>query len=93
MPGLDAANAFPKVVYDELTDILYIALSRVRTGYVRADRDMPDIHLCFSDFDDELFGIHVSRFSEQNPELLRQRVSSIIDLPLTTPPTRRLSTI
>ncbi len=79
MPGLEI-DAFPKVVYDRSTDVLYIALSRVRTGYVRTDTDLPDVRLCFSEPDDELFGIHVSHFSRQNPARLSQRVAGVIDL-------------
>ncbi len=80
MPGLEA-DAFPKVAYDRSTDVLYVALSGWRTGYALTDADLPDVRLCFSEPDDELFAIHVSHFSRQNPARLCRLVAGVIDLP------------
>jgi len=94
VPGPAATQTtgpFPKVSYDSPTDVLYIALARTRTGYARAVREMPDIRLFFSDHDDEVIAIHVSRYSRQDPERLRGLIASVVDLPLPVArPVRRL---
>ncbi|HEY3315272.1 MAG TPA: hypothetical protein VGL40_08380 [Bacillota bacterium] len=79
-----AATSFPKVAYDELTDVLYIALARVRNCYARPDGRIPNMLHCFNEIDDEPCGVLIRGYSTLDPAVLLGRLGMDLDLPSRT---------